>query len=361
MNTTKGISIVQTAAASALGPEPIGRAIAQLVGVNDKKVRVRSCNRLDQVTEGELCILIADAGSQEARQILSRAQTTLSDTAESLALVQDKSGGQSTLLVAGADTRGVVYAILELADRMAHSENAFDALTLPHPIVEQPANTIRSIARLFTSEVEDKAWFYDRAFWKDYLSMLIAQRFNRFSLSLGLGYNFPRNVSDVYFYFAYPYLVSVPGYDVRISGLPDEERDRNMDMLRFIGEETVANGLQFQLALWTHAFEWVDSPDAHAVVEGLTAETHASYCRDALKKILNTCQTISGITFRVHGESGVPEESYDFWQTVFDGIVQSGRPIEIDMHAKGLDQKMIEVAHATNMPIVVSPKYWAEH
>jgi hypothetical protein len=362
MITAKAVSIVESASATALGTEPIGRAIAQLVGaLKDKNIQVHSRNRLDQVPEGELCILIADTGSQEARQILSTTQTTVLNIAESLALVRGNAAGRTAILASGTDMRGIVYAILELADRVAHSENAFDALARSLPIVEQPANTIRSIARLFTSEVEDKTWFYDRGFWKDYLSMLIAQRFNRFSLSLGLGYNFPRNVSDVYFYFAYPYLVSVPGYDVRISGLADEERDRNMDMLRFIGEETVANGLQFQLALWTHAYEWVDSPNAHAKVEGLTAETHAPYCRDALNQILNTCPTLSGITFRIHGESGVPEESYEFWQTVFDGIVQCGRPIEIDMHAKGLDQKMIAVAHATHMPIVVSPKYWAEH
>ena len=96
-------------------------------------------------------------------------------------------------------------------------------------------------------------------------------------------------------------------------------------------------------------------------MEGLTSENHAAYCRDALKQILDICPTVSGITFRVHGESGVPEQSYDFWQTVFDGIVQCGRPIEIDMHAKGLDQKMIDLAVSTDLPIVVSPKYWAEH
>src|SRR5437660_1054572 len=83
--------------------------------------------------------------------------------------------------------------------------------------IEQPANAIRSIARLFTSDVEDKPWWYDlgragsgretKGFWSRYLTELATQRFNRFSLTLGLGYNFPRRVSDVYLYFAYPFLV----------------------------------------------------------------------------------------------------------------------------------------------------------
>lgn len=233
MNSEKSVFIVQTSTIPT--QEPLTRAIAQLAGaLNARNIQVQHCDTLDEAPADDLCILIADVESQTAQRILNAAQTAVPDTAESLALVQGKGAEPTTILACGMDTRGIVYAILELADRVTHAENPFDALTIPQPIVEQPANSIRSIARLFTSEVEDKNWFYNRDFWKSYLSMLIAQRYNRFSLSLGLGYNFPRNVTDVYFYFAYPYLVSVPGYDVRISGLPDEERDRNLEMLRFI-------------------------------------------------------------------------------------------------------------------------------
>ncbi|MGA3186882.1 MAG: hypothetical protein ABSF22_07200, partial [Bryobacteraceae bacterium] len=59
--------------------------------------------------------------------------------------------------------------------------------------------------------------------------------------------------------------------------------------------------------------------------------------------------------------SGIPEGSYDFWKTLFEGITGCGRTVEIDMHAKGMDDKMIETAIATGMPVVISPKYWAEH
>src|SRR5436309_2339491 len=71
------------------------------------------------------------------------------------------------------------------------------------PVTQRPANPIRSVTRNFMSEPEDKPWFYDREFWQRYLTMLVTQRFNRFSLALGLGYNSPRNVTDSYFYFPY--------------------------------------------------------------------------------------------------------------------------------------------------------------
>lgn len=138
---------------------------------------------------------------------------------------------------------------------------------------------MRSIARAFVSDVEDKSWYYDKPFWRDYLTSLVTNRFNRFSLTFGLGYDFPRNVVGDYLHFPYPYLFEVPGYKVRAVPLDDTERDRNLEMLRFISEETALRGLQFQIGLWTHAYEWTDSPRSQHHIQGLTAETHGPYCR----------------------------------------------------------------------------------
>ena len=50
------------------------------------------------------------------------------------------------------------------------------ALNIPAPAVERPANVVRSLARLFVSDVEDKPWFNDRDMWPRYLTMLATQR-----------------------------------------------------------------------------------------------------------------------------------------------------------------------------------------
>ena len=235
---------------------------------------------------------------------------------------------------------------------------------------------MRGVGRYFCCEMEDKPWYYDKAFWSGYLDTLVACRFNRFNFAYGLEYDFPRGVTDDYFHFVYPYLVDVPGYpDVRVMQLatPDgarlpspvpiskEERQKNFEMLRYIASETGARGLHFQLGIWTHAYQWTDSPDAYHRIEGLTPETHARYCRDALAIILKECPQIHGLTLRVHGESGIPEGSYSFWKTVFEAIAAAGREIEIEMHAKGVDQTMIDIAIATGMPVKLGAKYSAEH
>src|SRR6185295_4341269 len=102
-------------------------------------------------------------------------------------------------LACGHDSNGLALALLELIDRMLHAEQPVAALDLPQPVVERPANSIRSVTRLFASDIEDKSWFNDRAFWQSYLTNLATQRFNRFSLTLGLGYDFTTDIRDAYF------------------------------------------------------------------------------------------------------------------------------------------------------------------
>jgi hypothetical protein len=295
--------------------------------------------------------------------------------AESFALTPGKFAGMPATFVSGSDVRGYVYGLLEMAERVRFAADARTALHLSQPILERPANEVRSVGRYFCSEVEDKAWLWDKDFWLGYLDLLVACRFNRFCLAFGLEYDFPRGVTSDYLHFPYPYLVNVPGYSVRVMQLAaadgtvlpapvplsDRERQMNLDALKFIAAQTAARGLHFQLGLWTHAYEWTDSPHAYHSIEGLTRETHAVYCRDALAMLLKQCPEIQGLTMRVHGESGIPEGSYEFWRTLFEAIQGCGRSVEIDMHAKGVDQTMIDIANATGMPVKLGAKYSAEH
>src|SRR5665213_967415 len=241
---------------------------------------------LDDTPPALEIVLVAGRNSRFARQILDAAKISLPDVPEALALARGKIGRRNVLLAVGSDVRGLVYALLELADRVNFSADPLAALRTVKPASERPANSIRSISRGFNSDVEDKPWFQSKEFWPPYLTMLAANRFNRFSLTLGLGYDFATGLRDTYLYFAYPFLLSVPGYNVRAVPLPDAERDLNLEMLKFISDETARRGLHFQLGLWTHAFQWANSPNVNYTIEGLTPETQAAYCRDALRTLL---------------------------------------------------------------------------
>ena len=78
--------------------------------------------------------------------------------------------------------------------------------------------------RAFCSKVEDPVWFYDKDGWSRYLDLIAASRFNRVQMAFGFGWDFPREVTEDYFHFAYPFLVQPAGYDVRVEPLEPGER-----------------------------------------------------------------------------------------------------------------------------------------
>ena len=326
-----------------------------------RDIAVERCASLAQAPASDLCIVAAGSVSALATPVLRSANASVANQPESLGLVPFSHKGKPALLACGSDARGLMYALLELVDRIRYAENPFTALKIARPLTEQPFNQVRSIGKLFSSDVEDNPWFNDREMWPGYFAMLAANRINRFNFSVGIGYDTLEYVTDSYFLFAYPFLLRVPGYDVRAVNLPDEERDHNLEMLQYISRQAVAHGIDFQLGIWTHGYIWEKTPHSNYTIEGITPENHAAYSRDALAAVLTACPDISGVTLRTHGESGVREGSYGFWKTVFEGVPKSGRKVEIDLHTKGLSQTILDSALATGMPIKLSPKYWAEH
>ena len=326
------------------------------------------------ISRSGICVVATSAESELARAASSVPHSRM--LPDSVWLAHGKVGKTAATLVSAPDPRGHIYGLLELAERVEFGDNPYAALHVAAPVAEEPANEVRCVSRYFCSEIEDKPWYYDKNFWPAYLDTLAASRFNRFCFAYGLEYDFPRGVTDDYLHLPYPYLVDVPGYSgVRVvqlrtpegKPLPEpvplsaEERNRNFEALKYIAAQTGSRGLQFQLGIWTHAYAWTDSPNAYHRIEGLTPETHPKYCRDALAIILKECPQIQGLTMRVHGESGIPEGSYGFWKTLFEAISGAGRAINIDMHAKGVNQTMIDIATATGMPVTLGAKYSAEH
>jgi hypothetical protein len=338
-----------------------------------RSVACKITGSLADAAGSSFCVVVA---AQDARFAGGFGSGRALEVPESLRMAPGHIGSSTATLVSASDTRGFVYGLLELAERAEFAADPIAALHLSEAAEERPANEIRCVSRYFCSEIEDKPWYYDREFWPRYLDTLVACRFNRFCLAYGLEYDFPRGVTDDYLHLPYPYLVDVPAYsEVRVMqlrspegnalpaplALTAEERNRNYEALKFIAAETSARGLQFQLGIWTHAYEWTDSPNAYHHIDGLTPETHAQYCRDALAIILKECPQIQGLTMRVHGESGIPEGSYPFWKTLFEAISGAGRKIDVDMHAKGVNQTMIDIGLATGMRVTLGAKYSAEH
>jgi hypothetical protein len=167
----------------------------------------------------------------------------------------------------GTDTRGLVYALTDVADVAVRAAEPLEALEAMGDRADQSATPVRSVMRLFTSDIEDKGWFNDRGFWREYLSRL-APSASIDSTSRWSRLRLRARAEGHLLLLRVPFLVSVPGFTVRATNLTDAERDRNLEQLRFISDEAVARGLEFQLGVWTHAYTWENSPDVNHVIEG---------------------------------------------------------------------------------------------
>lgn len=353
------VVLIDDALANAVPPQWALGELKAALALQGATLRVVSS--LSEAKKEEFCVVVSAINTPIAKKIFTENKIAAPAEVEALVLVQNEIEGREALLVAGADERGLLYALTELADRVSYLQTSREALEFIQPLIERPASRTRSVKRGFTSEVEDKAWFYDREYWREYLNMLVYSRLNRLNFAMGMGYNSAAGVIDGYFLFPYPFLVTVPGHDVRAEGLSAEERECNLEMLKFIGEGCARRGLLFQLGIWTLAYKWKNSPQATYSIEGLTDATHADYCRDALAVLLKEIPAVSGVTFRVHSESGIPKGVEDFWQTQFNAIKNCGRPVQIDMHFKNMTPETLQHALATGQPVVLGPKYCGEH
>jgi len=355
-----------------LPDDSIAKSIPSNWAIGELKVALEKqgviVNIIDKLEDADgFCVLISGMNSSISKSIFSKQNIVAPIESESLCIAQTKMDNRNVLLVAGTDASGLVYALTELADRVNCLKTDQAALEFLEPVIERPASRTRSVLKGFSSEIEDKVWFYDKDYWTAYLDTLVYSRINRLNFSTGMAYNSVRDVSDGYMVFAYPFFVDVPDYQVTVRGLSHQEREQNLAMLKFIGEEIAKRAIKLQFGIWTLAYNWdqgetkYHSPNATYKTDGLTDANHADYCRDALAILLKEVPQISGLTFRVHEESGVSLGTGSFWEKQFSAVANCGRKVEIDMHAKNMEEKTLYTALATNQPVVVSPKFCGEH
>lgn len=306
---------------------------------------------------------IADGAAESSESVVVRCELAdLGAAPESFSI-----DAGARVVVRAREPRGLAYGLTELADRVRCAEDPVAAMRTAQSRPTTPATAVRGVLRAFSSDVLDRRWLCDHDFWTSYLDELATHRINRLHLAFGMQYNYSHDIDvrDNYLCFAYPFLLEVPGWEgVGVTGLTAEERSANLAALRFASDEATRRGLHFQLGLWNHAVrpELEDSPNLRHPVHGLADHEIAEYSAAALRLLLSECPSIAGVTFRVHYEGGVPEAGRTaFWRTVFTGLRDIDRPLDVDMHSKGVDQELIDAARECGARVVLSAKYWAEH
>ena len=257
----------------------------------------------------------------------------------------------NTLAIGGGGDRGLAYALHEVADRLERGRRPIDWSSRFPPIKESPSVRTRSVAVFPHNEEMDASWYFDVEYWRTYFDKLSSNRFNSFSLTFGH--------QTAYLVPPYAFLVPMPEFPtVTVPQLTNDQREKNLSALQMISRTATERGIDFTFGVWQqHAHEYGES-----LVEGLTPDNIAAYCRLGMTKVLEACPDIQGVQLRVNVESGILlAESPAFFREIYAGVRAANRDLAIDIRAKAIVDDTWEAALATGMPTTVSTKFWCEH
>src|SRR5262249_456272 len=116
---SSGVSLVRDPADPIASAGPALWAMDQIeAALGGRSVSVHRYDRLDEARREGSCLVASGCAAPVARENLGPVASSLAQTPESLALVSGASTGRPILLASGGDTRGLVYALLEVADRV---------------------------------------------------------------------------------------------------------------------------------------------------------------------------------------------------------------------------------------------------
>lgn len=296
-------------------------------------------------------VIVGRRDRTAVRRLAAENRIALPSDDESAWFGEAWSGARRILLVTGGGSAGLMYAALELAERVAAS--GMDAIETPDPFCESPHLAIRGVNRFLSGHL-DEAWLHSDEFWEWFLDTLARSRLNRFVLITGF--------DTAYLSPPYPSFVDVPGYPgVQVRGLAEAGRAKNLERLRRIGAMCADRAIEFVIGIWQQ-LPW--QSELSRLVDGLPEDESklAAYCAAGLRELLIRCPEISGVHLRVNHESGVGTQNTaeEFWNTLTDAVASCGRAVRLDLRAKGLTDGMISHALEAGLEVSVPTKYWCE-
>jgi len=304
-------------------------------------------------------LLVGDDSGSFTKRVLLQNNLALSAEPESILLagaVATEKGEISLAL--GSDDRGIMYAVLEVAERIL--ANGLEAITGFFCEAKTPSLRIRTLGR-FIMSFRDDEWFFSEEFWHYYIARLAKNRVNRLQIITGF--------DTALFSPPYAFLVEVPGFEeVTVDfGVEDNQAQRlkTRDMLRKIIEICHSYSVDFCFGIWQHQ-PWTDNQKS--LVRNMPSyENFAKYCAAGLLEMLRQCPGIDALSFRVNLESGMsstenPSSTNEsFWYGIFDAVKNSGQNITLELRAKGLTDTMIDYVLNLGLEMNIPTKAWCEH
>ncbi len=330
-------------------------------------VEVEDADELESATGDAVVMAGLASGDGTAAGLLSRLGVAAPSEPESLLIRRVEGRQKPLLLVAGADERGLMYALLDVADRVGWASDPSEPLSEVREVGETPYTHDRSVSVYTMNRAYWESRFYDEAYWTRYFDMLAADRFNKFLIVFGYetgGFMAP----------CYPYFFDTPGFpDVRMRDLTPDQQKKNRAALNRLIELAHDRGIAVAVGIWDHIFrggvqsggiEWTreygDGPLPNTV-EGVTTENLNVYTLAALEEFFDVFPALDEVQFRIHEESGLKREEMDeFWREVFTMVKRERPDLLFEARGKGTPDSVIETALSLDVNLRMETKYWME-
>ncbi len=322
----------------------------------------------DRTSQCDVVLLAGlGAGTNAAATALAEMKVPAPKGLEALTLRTDaRYDEKPAMILAGSDDTGLMYAALDLADRIGWTGNGANPFQFAQDVAETPSLKERGVVMFTMNRAYFESRLDDEQFWVRYFDMLAKDRFNRLVLVFGYedgGYMAP----------LYPYFFDVDGFpDVHVVGLTPEEQARNLKAFKKMIELASERGIQVKPGIWDHIYRGGiqgggipaaanGRTPAPGLVWGLNATNLAPYTVAALKKFYETFPEITETQFRMHEESGLRvSEIPSFWHEVF-GFYRTNKPdMLLELRVKNLPKSVIQDAQAQGLNIELDTKIWME-
>jgi hypothetical protein len=328
---------------------------------------VEQTDELLSVNADYLILAGVSANEGSAERMIRVGNVTMPDEAEALFVQKTEIHGRPALVLCGSDEVGLMYAALDVADRISWSDVNGDPFQHIRDTRESPHMLDRAVSIYTMQRKHFEQFLFDSIQLEKYFDMLAESRINSFVVIFGYengGFMAP----------AYPYFFNVEEFpDVSMVGLSTDQQKANTAAFRHMIKMAHNRGIRFCPAFWDHIYrgevqgggipgasEKAGRRTPH-LVWGVTTENLVSYNKAALGKFLQVFPEIDALQFRIHWESGLTrEETPGFWHDMF-ALIQDARPdLRIDLRAKGLPDVVIEDAISMGINFRITTKYWME-
>ncbi|MEO8885965.1 MAG: hypothetical protein ABI367_07870 [Mucilaginibacter sp.] len=344
---------------------PVTHALNKLISaLTAKHISFEQVTSINNAHGQSVIVAGAATGAGDAAQLLKAAKYTVPKVAQALTIRKTNWRNKSVWVISGFDDTGIMYAILDVADKVHYAGSKNDPFIALKTITEKPAIPERAVFIYTMNRAYWESRFYNEAYWTRYLDMLAKDRFNMLTVIFGYengGFLAP----------PYPYFFDVDGFPgVKMKGMTPQQQQRNLAAFNHIIQMAHERGIGVTAGIWDHIYRGgiqaggsgVDTVSTNPVyATGLNGDNLIAYTKPALAKFIKLMPGLDAINFRMHDESGLKKgEQRNFWLNLFKSIKATTPNLRLVLRAKGLSDSTIQDAVDVGVKFTISTKYWME-